>query len=165
MAVEVKRLELYDQVHTFAITLLTGALLGILFDLYRVTSNRLSIRGAMTMVTDFIYWVVATLVVIGSLVFANWLELRMYVLIGLLCGAVTYFQWISRYVLVMIVRLFAGISKLATCLWQGFCFAVIKPLCFLFRLILFPITASRKPLAKGWHRVKQWIPRKKKPPE
>lgn len=164
MAVEVMRLELYDQIHTFAITLLTGAILGIIFDFYRVTRGMLPFRGSiMTTVMDFMYWVIATAVVIIALLFCNWLELRMYVFIGLIGGAATYYRWISRYVLGGIVRLYAVTGKLIGYLYQVVCFTIIKPVSCLLRLMLFPLMKSRQSVSKSWNRIKQWMDVKKKP--
>lgn len=158
------RLEIYDQIHTFTITLLTGATLGIIFDFYRVTRGMLPFRGSiMTTVMDFMYWVIATAIVIISLLFCNWLELRMYVFIGLIGGAVSYYRWLSHYVLGSIVRLYVATGKLIGYLYQVVFFTIIKPVSWLFRLMLFPLMKSRQSVSKGWNRIKQWMDVKKKP--
>lgn len=98
------KMELSEQSLTFAVTIAIGALLGILFDFYRVVLGRVRPRAIFTSVSDFIYWIVATIIVFGGLIASNWGELRAYVFIGLFGGAIIYFKLLSRHITAFFIR-------------------------------------------------------------
>lgn len=101
-------MELTGQVMTFLITIMTGILLGTLFDCYRVLRGTFKPKVLVTWFADLLYWLVATAVVFFALVFSNWGELRLYVFIGILSGLGLYYNWLSLYV----IRLFSGVIRL-----------------------------------------------------
>lgn len=101
-------MDLAGQVQTFVITILTGILLGVLFDCYRVLRGAFKPKALMTWLADLLYWLVATAVVFVALVFSNWGELRFYVFMGILSGLGLYYNWLSLY----IIRLFSNSVRL-----------------------------------------------------
>lgn len=157
-------MDLAVQAYTFAVMIVTGALLGILFDCYRVAGSMLRVRGRVTLVLDLIYWVVATCIVLASLVLCNWLELRLYVFLGLAGGAVGYYRWLSRYVMALLLRLAVWGGRLLAWTYRAVWFVVIKPFGLVMRLLLLPLVKVRQPAAHVWRKVKQWEIRQKKPP-
>ena len=157
-------MDLAVQAYTFAVMIVTGALLGILFDCYRVAGSMLRVRGRVTLVLDLIYWVVATCIVLASLVLCNWLELRLYVFLGLIGGAVSYYRWLSRYVMALLLRLAVWGGQLVAWSYKVVWFVVIRPFSLVMRLLLLPLVKVRPPAARVWRKVKQWELRQKKPP-
>ena len=97
-------MELTNQIWIFSITILTGILLGILFDGYRVLRNNCKPREIWTWFTDLLYWLLATAVVFTALIASNWGELRFYVFMGILSGLGIYYSWLSLYA----IRLFTS---------------------------------------------------------
>ena len=85
-------MELNGQVFTFLMTIVTGMLLGGLFDCYRVLRRTFKPKAFMTWLADLLYWLVATVVMFIALVFSNWGELRFYVFIGVLSGLGVYYR-------------------------------------------------------------------------
>lgn len=59
-------MEVAVQAYTFAAMVLTGALLGLFFDCYRVAGRLLRLRGRVTAVLDLIYWLGATCIALVS---------------------------------------------------------------------------------------------------
>lgn len=96
------------QLYAFAVTIIAGASIGLIFDLYRVIRSRLQPGAITAAVMDLIFWLVAAPVLIVYLLVANWGELRFYVLIGILLGAAFYYLLFSR----IVIRLFAGLINL-----------------------------------------------------
>ncbi len=97
-------MELTNQILIFSITILTGILLGMLFDCYRVLRNNCKPREIWTWFTDLLYWLLATVVVFTALIASNWGELRFYVFMGILSGLGMYYSWLSLYA----IRLFTS---------------------------------------------------------
>ena len=152
-------MEFAGQVWIFVITIMTGILLGGLFDCYRVLRGTFNPKALMTWFTDLLYWLLATAVVFVVLVFSNWGELRFYVFIGILGGLVLYYNFLSLYAL----RLFSNTIKLIiaalSLLKKIFINSLVKPGVYCMRIASWPFRfMGRK--ATAWHRA-HWP----KPPE
>lgn len=152
-------MELTSQVLTFVMTIVTGILLGALFDCYRVLRSTFNPQAFMTWLTDLLYWLIATGVVFVSLVLSNWGELRFYVFIGILGGLGVYYKWLSLWAIRLLSHgiriLIAGVRLLKRILITG----VLRPSVYCIRIVSWPL---RFLWHKGilWHR-RRWT----KPPE
>lgn len=80
----------------FLVTVAIGGMVGFLYDIYRVLRVRANLRGGLGSLGDLIYWALACATIFALLLKVNQGELRLYVLIGLSCGAIAYFILISR---------------------------------------------------------------------
>jgi len=153
--------ELSGQIATFLITALTGAVLGLLFDCYRVLRTKLRFHPVITAGTDLIYWLVATVIVFIALLLGNWGELRLYVFIGLLGGALAYYRFLSKLVIIIIARSFSLLGRIVRgtysyifylLKWIGIItnFVLLKPAFF----ILKPCSNHMKRL---WQKTTRWL--------
>lgn len=146
-------MELSEQTLTFVVSIVIGALLGTLFDFYRVVHGRVKPRAVFTSLGDFVYWIAATVIIFAGLVASNWGELRAYVFIGLLGGAIIYFRLLSRYVTAVIIR--AMTMLIWTVGWTGRTLNLVffKPIVWLLTFFLKPlIFTKRKTVA--WCRMR-----------
>ncbi|MBC8016434.1 MAG: spore cortex biosynthesis protein YabQ [Sporomusaceae bacterium] len=152
-------MEFTGQVLAFAITIVTGILLGLLFDCYRVLRGTFNPRSVVTSLTDLLYWLIATAVVFAAVVLSNWGELRFYVFFGILSGLGLYYKWLSLYsirMFSMIIRLIiAGLSLLK----RIFIGVVVRPGRYCIRMAIKPITYSCRRTTVWWRT--RWP----KPPE
>ncbi len=153
-------MELSDQITTFAITVTTGAILGALFDLYRVIKAKLRPCPLITAVTDILYWLTATAIVFAALLLGNWGELRLYVFIGLITGVTIYYRVFSRYVIRFFTGVFyftgvmtRGICLILACLWRWLYtiinFLLLKPLIFIYKQLLKPVMSLYRKIYAG----------------
>lgn len=98
---------LTSQIYAFCVTVLTGFLLGIFFDMYRVLRGVIRPRGIITHLGDLLFWFISTGFIFLLLLFGNWGEIRFYVFVGVALGVMVYLRWFSR----MTVRLLALLLK------------------------------------------------------
>lgn len=141
-------MELANQAGVFLLTLITGIGLAVLFDVYRVIRRQLRLCTILTYIGDFIYWVIATCIAFGVLLAGNGGEVRLYVFIGLLSGALIYYQMLSRYVIKSIIKMLglAGVClKYVSWLWQH---TVCKPISWLLAILLRPVRAAVRVLRR-----------------
>jgi len=89
---------LVEQVYIFGWSILTGAILGLLFDLFRGLRWE-GMRDIWVYIQDVIFWIVTALIIIVSAFLINQGELRGYMLIGYLIGAGFYLLLFSKFVL------------------------------------------------------------------
>lgn len=101
-----QRLDL--QFYSFFMIILCGAVLGLLFDLLRVTRRYYQPNWLAGAAEDLLFWAVATAALSGGLFYGNWGELRFYVVVGLLLGLGLYF-WLASAVVQELMLLVLGI--------------------------------------------------------
>lgn len=78
------------QLYTFLVVVLTGIAASLLFDVYRAWRRIVRPRGLGGDVADLVCGVLLAMLVAGGVFLSNWGELRLYVLLGLVAGAVLY---------------------------------------------------------------------------
>lgn len=106
------------QLYAFVITLLAGASFGLLFDLYRLLRGWLRPGTIATVSMDLFFWVVATPVLAVYILMANWGELRLYVLIGVLLGLAFYYLIFSRLVISLLTGICTIIARITSWIIQ-----------------------------------------------
>lgn len=92
------------QFYSFFMVYLTGAGLGLLFDLLRVLRARFQPTPLIGAVADLSFWVAATAAVSAGLFHGNWGDLRFYVLVSLLLGVGSYY-WLASPVILSLFNL------------------------------------------------------------
>ena len=141
------------QLYAFAVTMIAGASIGFIFDLYRVIRSLLRPGAVVTVVMDLFFWVVAAPVIIIYLLMANWGELRLYVLIGIVLGSAFYYLLFSSMVIRLFISLLNLIGHIISFLCQLFFSIVVWPVKVLQDLFLTFNARRRGELIKfesGW---------------
>lgn len=139
------------QVELFFLTVVTGGLLGLAFDFYRILRGLFRPRWLLTAAADLAYWLLATVVVFVALLFGNWGELRLYVFVGLVAGAIGYYRLFSRQAIRLLIGLLRLMARLAAAARTVVVFTLLRPLGYLVRLICWPVRrldawlAARRP--------------------
>ena len=87
--------EVYNQLFCLGIFIITGILIGFLFDIFRILRKSFKTPNIVTYIEDVIFWVVSALIVMYSLFVFNNGEFRAYIFIGILLGAVIYMLFFS----------------------------------------------------------------------
>ena len=100
---------LLDQLHAFAVTLLGGVAMGVLYDVLRIVRGMAGRRGPLGWLLDLLYWTVVTPLMAGLLLEANRGELRLYVFLGIAAGLGLYFAFLSGLVLEALLAVSRGV--------------------------------------------------------
>lgn len=101
---------LRTQVFIFLVTVLAGALIGLIFDVYRTFRGFVKPGELGTTLGDFIFWAVATVLTFALLVATNGGEVRAFVFIGMGIGFGLYRATLGP----IAIRSFAAFFKLGT---------------------------------------------------
>lgn len=101
---------LVEQVYIFLLSIITGVILGVLFDLFRAFRFK-GIRDVWVYVQDVIFWLVTAVIIIASAFLINEGQLRGYMLIGYLLGAGFYMLLFSKFILYILKYILDGIRK------------------------------------------------------
>jgi len=100
-----------SQAWLFLSSVLTGAAIGLLYDVFRVLRKTAPHSGLAVQLEDLLFWVAATGLTFYYMLHRNYGEIRPFVLIGITIGLVLYFATLSRWVLVVLVAVVNYIKK------------------------------------------------------
>lgn len=121
---------LFQQLYAFAVTIVAGAAMGVVFDVFRALRSSAQPRSLLTWVSDILYWVAVTPVVAGLLLHANWGELRFYVVLGMALGLVLYFVLLSPVVLEVLFFIGRSVSYIVSTVIHIVWTVVVWPIMF-----------------------------------
>ncbi len=133
---------LESQVYAFIVTILIGVTIGILFDFYKVIKGVIRPRKIAAYLGDLLFWIISTLVVFFLLLVGNWGELRFYVAIGVITGALAYLKLLRGFVIRILLFAIFWLKKMADRLMRvlGFTLWLVTYPIFLVRnIIVIPI--------------------------
>ncbi len=101
-----------NQVTVFLWTIMIGAILGFVFDFFRILRRKGNTKDIMVYLQDVVFWLIVTIVIIVSTFLINDGELRGYMLFGYILGAVFYILLFSNFIRKTFSFLFDSIEKI-----------------------------------------------------
>lgn len=131
----------YTQEYMLVVAIMGGMLLGFIWDIYRLIRRYIKIGAVGTALGDLIYWIVSIYISVQLIFYVSYGNVRMFILLGFVLGALLYFYGISNYILkafIFVVDFFIRIIR------RVFLF-MIKPLRILagkIKVILVPVSVK-----------------------
>lgn len=124
-----------NQAFIFFIFILTGFLIGILFDIFRVLRRSFNTSDIITYIEDILFWIITGLIILYvSFTFNNG-QIRGYTLLGLMLGGILYLLIFSNIFIKVMVTILNYIKKVV-----GFIInIVITPIKFVIKIFRKPI--------------------------
>ena len=104
--------EVFKQLTCLFTFTLTGIIIGILFDCFRILRKSFKTADWITYIQDFIFWIMAGAIVLFSIFKFNNGEIRSYIILGLAFGILLYMLTISKFVIkytVIVIKFFKKI--------------------------------------------------------
>lgn len=104
--------EVYNQLFCLLIFIITGIVIGILFDIFRILRRSFKTADWVTYLQDILFWILAGSIMLFSIFTFNSGEIRSYVFIGIILGIIIYILAISRFfvkISVIIIKFFKKI--------------------------------------------------------
>ena len=120
-----------NQAYLFIVFSLTGIGLGILFDFFRVLRKTFKTPDIVTYIEDVTYWILAGIIVLYNIWFFNDGEIRIYMILGILIGAMIYTLKLSSIFIKINYFIMSKIKKITTFIIQIFKI----PIKFIFNII------------------------------
>ena len=104
--------EVYNQLFCLGIFIITGILIGLLFDIFRILRKSFRTADWITYIQDVLFWILAGSMMLFSIFTFNHGEIRSYVFIGILIGIVIYMLAISKLVVKSSVTIILFVKKI-----------------------------------------------------
>ena len=116
-------LEIGVQLDIIFYTFLSGILVGILFDEYRIIRGSNTIK-IISIIEDILFWILTAIIIFIFLLYNSYAFLGMYVYVFMIISLNLYFKFISKYII--IIEKFIGK-------------VIIKALRVIFKHLIYPI--------------------------
>lgn len=97
-----------DQAYLFIVFSLTGVVIGILFDFFRILRRSFKTSNIITYVEDVLFWILTGVLILYNIWYFNNGEIRIYMFLGIIMGLLIYMLTLSN----IIVSLFSKILKI-----------------------------------------------------
>lgn len=120
-----------NQLYAFAIFILNGFLIGLLFDIFRILRKSFKTPDFVTYIEDIIFWILSGAILLYSIFKFNNGELRLFIFIGVFIGTLIYMLVFSRLLINVSVYIINIIKKIIEIL-------IIKPIKFIIKIIYKP---------------------------
>lgn len=105
-----------NQLYILFVFIISGSIIGILFDLFRILRKSFKTPDIITYIEDTLFWIITGLFLLYIIFKYSFGEIRIYMFISLIIGLVGYFLTISKYFIdlnVKIINIFKiSISKI-----------------------------------------------------
>lgn len=121
-----------EQLINFIYFIITGMILSIVFDIFRVLRKSFKTSDLVTNIEDIIFGIITGIIILSSIFLFNNGELRLYIFIGILVGIIIYILFISKYFIKINVAIINFIKKIIILFTKPFkiLFKFIKRLFF-----------------------------------
>lgn len=87
----------YQQLTNLIVFILTGIIIGILFDIFRIMRKSFKTPDIITYIEDIIFWILTGLILLFTIFTFNNGEIRIYIFVGLLLGLCIYMLTLSKH--------------------------------------------------------------------
>lgn len=128
-----------QQLSTFGWMVITGAGVGLIFDLYRVSRGLIRPRWLLTALGDLLFWLLVAVLTYGVLLQVNSGEVRVFVFLGLFIGLFLYYRFVSTLVIRLVLNTILFLKRFLGYITRLVKEAFILPLYRLFYLLLTPL--------------------------
>ena len=129
-----------SQLQTLFIFTISGFLIGLLFDFFRILRKSFKTSDILTYLEDFLFWFITGAYLIFIIFKFSFGELRLFMFISLIIGFIIYILTISKYFISINVKIITFFKNIII----KVCNIILIPFKFLFkilkRIIFKPIT-------------------------
>jgi len=119
---------MHNQVYAFAIFILNGFLIGVLFDVFRILRKTFKTCDFITYIQDIIFWILSGLMLLYSIFKFNNGELRIFIFIGVFLGTLLYMLVFSKILINTSVFIINTIKKILNAL-------IVIPIKFIIKIL------------------------------
>ena len=118
-----------NQANLFLIFVINGAIIGLVFDIFRILRKSFKTSDIITIIEDILFWIITGIIILYSIFIFNDGEIRFFMFIGIFLGVMLYMLILSQHIIKISVRIILTIKRILT---------------FIFKILISPIQAIYK---------------------
>lgn len=104
--------EIYQELFCLFIFIVTGVIVSILFDIFRILRRSFKTADWLTCLQDILFWILAGFVILFSILKFNNGEIRSYIFFGIALGILLYMLVFSKFIVKYSVIVINAIKKI-----------------------------------------------------
>ena len=101
-----------NQAYLFLVFSLTGVVIGVLFDFFRILRLSFKTRDFVTYIEDIIFWIITGIIVLYSIFIFNNGEIRFFMFLGIALGILLYIFTLSNIIVKIFSTIFSYIIRI-----------------------------------------------------
>jgi len=128
-------LSVSEQVIVFLTTAISGMVIALVYDLFRIFRKTVRTGSLVTFVQDILYWLIASVIMFVTIYYSNDGELRGFLFLGAFLGVIIYALLFSKVIMdssMFIIRITSKTVRFAA-------FVVSYPFRLIMKLIILPV--------------------------
>ena len=129
-----------NQAHLFYIFLLTGILIGLVFDVFRILRKSFKTSDFITYVQDILFWIITSIILLYTIFKFNNGEIRSYVFLGIGTGLLIYLTLFSKVFIKINVKIIEAIKSIIKTIFKIIFYPIKKVLSIIRKTIFKPIS-------------------------
>jgi len=138
------------EVRTFFYSVMCGMLTGLIYDFFRIKRKTIKTGTLFIYLEDLVYWFIVAAVVFALIFYSNDGEIRGYIFIGIITGAVLYALLFSKVIVNVSVKLLNLLGRAIKFIF----FIVLYPFRIVIRLLSYPAKLISGFIKKLFRRIK-----------
>lgn len=96
-----------NQAYLFLVFSLTGVVIGVLFDFFRILRRTIKTSNIITYIEDVLFWILTGLLILYNIWYFNNGEIRIYMFLGIIMGVLIYMSTLSN----ILIKIFSKILQ------------------------------------------------------
>lgn len=132
-----------SQAHVFLIFVINGIIIAFVFDIFRIFRKSFQTPDWVTYLEDILFWFITCILLAYSIYTFNNGEIRLYMLFGIIIGAILYILTISKYIIKFSVKIILFFKRIIDKILHYILYPVkivlkaakgvlMRPICFIF---------------------------------
>ena len=101
-----------NQAYLFLVFSLTGVIIGILFDFFRILRKTIKTPNFITYIEDISFWILTGILILYNIWYFNDGEIRIYMFLGIILGILIYMSTISKLIILIFSKILQSIIKI-----------------------------------------------------
>ena len=101
-----------NQTYLFLVFSLTGVIIGILFDFFRILRKSFKTSDIITYLEDIIFWILTGFIVLYNIWYFNNGEIRLFMILGIIMGAIIYMLTLSNIIIKIFYEIINTLKKI-----------------------------------------------------
>ena len=100
-----------NQAYLFLVFSLTGVIIGVLFDFFRILRRTIKTSNIITYIEDILFWILTGLLILYNIWYFNNGEIRIYMFLGIIIGVLIYMSTLSNILIKIFSKILQTIIK------------------------------------------------------
>lgn len=101
-----------NQAYLFLVFSLTGVVIGILFDFFRILRRTIKTGNIATYIQDILFWILTGILILYNIWYFNNGEIRVYMFLGIIIGTLIYMSTLSNIFVKLFTKILSTIIKI-----------------------------------------------------